>query len=156
VLVDPLGLDCPAHPGADLARIDKDAFLAAAFAKTGTVLIAADFGGHLEDVRSGPEFKRQWKGRRLVAELTKGRGVDSDLSLQSIRVPTLLVWGQKDGLVPWQQGEMLAATIPGARLACIAEASHSPMRDKRETFQQLVHEFLVGQAEAGRADAHLS
>ena len=51
---------------------------------------------------------------------------------------------------------MLAATIPGARLACIAEASHSPMRDKRETFQQLVHEFLVGQAEAGQADAHLS
>jgi pimeloyl-ACP methyl ester carboxylesterase len=158
VLVDPLGLDCPAHPGADLARIDEDAFLAAAFAKTGTVLIAADFGGHLEDVRSGPEFKRQWKGRRLVAELTKGRGVDADLShsLQSIRVPTLIVWGQKDGLVPWQQGEMLAAAIPGARLACIAEASHSPMRDKRETFQQLVHEFLVGQAEAEQVGSPLS
>ncbi len=158
VLVDPLGLDFPAHPGADLTQIDEESFLLAAFAKTGTVLIAADFGGHLEDVRRGPEFKRQWKGRELVVQLTNGRGVDPDLSsrLKTIRAPTLIIWGQKDGLVPWRHGEMLAAAIPRARFACIAEASHSPMRDKRETFQQLVHDFLIGQAEVGQTGSDFS
>jgi pimeloyl-ACP methyl ester carboxylesterase len=158
VLVDPLGLDFPTHPGVDFTQIDEAHFLTAAFAKTGTVLIANDFGGHLEDVRSGPEFKRQWKGRGLVVQLTNGRGVDPDLShrLETIRAPTLIVWGQKDGLVPWQHGEMLAAALPEARFACIAEASHSPMRDKRETFQQLVHGFLIGQAEEVEARSNFS
>ena len=155
VLVDPLGLDVPAHPAANFAQMDEDSFLTAAFAKTGVVLIAGDFGGQLEDVRTGPEFKRQWKGRGLVAQLTNGQGVDPDLThkLKSVSIPTLIVWGHEDGLVPWQQGEVLANTIPHAKFATIADASHSPMRDKRETFQHLVHSFLIGEEEDVETDA---
>ena len=147
VLIDSLGLDAPTHPAANLAQIDEAHFLTAAFAKTGVVLIAGDFGGRLEDVRTSQEFKRQWKGRGLVAQLTNGQSVDPELTQQVKNIPTatLVVWGQQDGLAPWQHGEMLASTIPNARLAVIADAGHTPMRDKRETFQQLVHSFLIGQ-----------
>lgn len=147
VLVDPLGLDVPAHPAANLARINEDTFLTAAFAKTGLVLIAGDFGGQLEDVRTGQDFKRQWKGRGLVVQLANGQDCGSEFiqKLKTITADTLIVWGHEDGLVPWQQGEVLAATIPNAKLAVMADASHSPMRDKRETFQHLVHSFLIGQ-----------
>ena len=149
ILIDPLGLDVPAHPTADLADMDEDTFLTAAFAKTGVVLIAGDFGGLLEDVQTGQEFKRQWKGRGLVVTLAHGHAADSALTdqLKDISADTLIVWGREDGLVPWQQGEMLAAEIPSAKFTVIADASHSPMREKRETFQHLVHSFLTGQEE---------
>lgn len=149
VLIDPLGLDVPTHPAANLAQIDEKSFLTAAFAQTGVVLVAGDFGGHLEDVRTSQEFKRQWKGRGLVAQLANGYRSDPDLThkVKSLAMPTLIVWGREDGLVPWQQGEVLASTIPHAKFAVIAEASHTPMRDKRETFQYLVHSFLIGQEE---------
>lgn len=149
VLVDPLGLDVSAHPATDLSQIDEDTFLSATFAKTGVVLIAGDFGGLLEDVQTGQEFKRQWKGRGLVATLTNGHGTDSELTnqLKNITADTLVVWGREDGLVPWQHGETLTAEIPNAKFAVIADASHSPMREKRETFQRLVHSFLIGQEE---------
>jgi pimeloyl-ACP methyl ester carboxylesterase len=37
--------------------------------------------------------------------------------------------------------------MPRARLAVIADAGHTPMREKRETFQRLVHNFLIDQEE---------
>ncbi len=73
--------------------------------------------------------------------------------MKSLTLPTLIVWGHEDGLVPWQHGEILAVTVPNAKLALIADASHSPMRDKRETFQHLVHSFLIGQEEDVETDA---
>ena len=42
---------------------------------------------------------------------------------------------------------------PAADLECLAEAGHSPMRDKRETFQQGVHSFLIGQEQEGDTEA---
>ena len=35
----------------------------------------------------------------------------------------------------------------------IAEAGHTPMREKRETFQRIVHDFLIGQEEELERDA---
>ena len=155
ILVDPLGLEVPAHPTANFAELDEETFLTAAFAKTGVVLIAGDFGGLLEDVQTGQEFKRQWKGRGLVAALPQGHSTDPEITqnLKHISAPTLVVWGREDGLVPWQQGEMLTAEIPNAKLVVIADASHSPMREKRETFQHLVHSFLIGQKEDGETNS---
>jgi len=55
-------------------------------------------------------------------------------------------------VVPWRHGEVLAAAIPRARLTVIADAGHTPMREKRETFQRLVHNFLIGQEEGVERD----
>jgi pimeloyl-ACP methyl ester carboxylesterase len=35
----------------------------------------------------------------------------------------------------------------------IAEASHTPMREKRETFQRIVRDFLMGQEEELERDS---
>ena len=85
----------------------------------------------------------------MVAKLVQGRCVDPELThkVQSISADTLLVWGREDGLVPWQHGEFLAAAISRSKFAVIDEAAHTPMREKRETFQRIVHDFLIGQEE---------
>ena len=149
ILIDAMGLDVPAAPAANLEAMQEEAFLRAAFAQTGEVVIRGDFGGVVEDVRQGQEFQKQWKSREIVARLVCGQYADPELTekVHTITTDTLIVWGREDGIVPWQHGEVLAAAMPRARLAVIADAGHTPMREKRETFQRLVHNFLIGQEE---------
>jgi pimeloyl-ACP methyl ester carboxylesterase len=45
-------------------------------------------------------------------------------ALTKLRIPTLVVHGEKDPLVPPWAGRMLAATIPGARFEFIADMGH--------------------------------
>ena len=65
----------------------------------------------------------------------------------TITADTLVVWGREDKLVPLRHGEILAERIPQAKLVVIAESGHTPMREKRETFQRIVPDFLIGQEE---------
>jgi pimeloyl-ACP methyl ester carboxylesterase len=147
VLADSLGLDLPEAPAANLAGMDQEGFLHAAFVTTGRVLVPGDFGGALEDVRLGQEFATQWRSRELIIGLLHGRIADPELTakLPSIAAESLIVWGRDDRIVPCQHGELLARMIPHARLSLIDGAGHTPMRERRETFQRLVRDFLIGE-----------
>ena len=46
--------------------------------------------------------------------------------LHRIAVPTLLVWGESDGIVTPAYGEAYRALIPGAEMTVIREAGHYP------------------------------
>lgn len=65
--------------------------------------------------------------------------------LGSIRAPTLVVWGARDGLVPLAQGRVLRDGIPGARLLVIPRACHNPMVDTPAEFDAAVLRFLDGE-----------
>jgi pimeloyl-ACP methyl ester carboxylesterase len=147
VLADSLGLDLPEAPAANLAGMDQEGFLHAAFVTTGRVLVPGDFGGAIEDVRLGQEFATQWRSRELIIGLLHGRIADPELTakLPSIAAESLIVWGRDDRIVPCQHGELLARMIPHARLSLIDGAGHTPMRERRETFQRLVRDFLIGE-----------
>jgi pimeloyl-ACP methyl ester carboxylesterase len=155
VLADAMGLDTPEVPAANLEGMDEEAFLKAAFARTGEVVIRGDFGGVVEDIRKGQEFDKQWKSRGIVVKLVSGRYADPELTAQvkAITADTLIVWGREDKLVPWRHGEALATAIPRAKFAVIADAGHTPMREKRETFQRIVRDFLIGQDEELKRDS---
>lgn len=150
VLVDAMGLDAPDAPAADLGAMDEETFLKAAFAQTGEIVIRGDFGGVVEEVRQGQEFQKQWKSREIIAQLVRGQYADPELTrkMNTIAADTLIIWGREDGIVPWRHGEALATAIPHARLIVFAGAAHTPMREKRETFQRLVHNFLIGQKDS--------
>jgi pimeloyl-ACP methyl ester carboxylesterase len=145
VLADPMGLDVADAPSADLASMNEDSFLRAAFAQTGVRLFPGDFGAIVEDVRASQEFRRQWKGREIVANLVNGHYADPALtgSLHQITADTLVVWGREDRLVPLRHAEILNASIPRSKLAVIDGAGHTPMGEKRESFQRLAHDFLT-------------
>ena len=64
--------------------------------------------------------------------------------LASIRAPTLVVWGARDGLVPLEHGRVLRAGIPGARLLVIPRACHNPMVDRPAEFNAALLRFLDG------------
>ena len=46
--------------------------------------------------------------------------------LKTIRLPTLVIWGRKDGIVPLRLGRRLARDLPNARLMVIDDCDHWP------------------------------
>lgn len=52
---------------------------------------------------------------------------DSRAQLPGLRVPTVVVAGRKDAVVPPSESEAMAAAIPGARLVWAERSGHLPM-----------------------------
>jgi 3-oxoadipate enol-lactonase len=60
----------------------------------------------------------------------------------AIRVPTLVIVGDRDSITPVELSKELAELIPGARMAVIAGAGHLTNLEKPEPFNSLVEEFI--------------
>jgi triacylglycerol lipase len=71
-----------------------------------------------------------------------------DNRLAEIHVPTLVVWGKQDNLLPIASGERYAAGIPGARMISFDKCGHVPPIEKAEEFVSAVTAFLSGTAPA--------
>jgi pimeloyl-ACP methyl ester carboxylesterase len=65
--------------------------------------------------------------------------------LRRIAVPTLVLWGASDRVVPPDYGRRYAALIPGARFAPIGEAGHHPELEQPQAFVDAVARFLSGE-----------
>ena len=63
--------------------------------------------------------------------------------LHRIRIPTLVVWGRQDGVVPLAHGEAYAKAIPGAQLKVIERCGHAPHLERPAEFASLVRDFLL-------------
>ena len=61
--------------------------------------------------------------------------------LHRIDVPTLLVWGAQDGLVPPEFGEAYRGLIPGPRLVVLDNAGHAPFDEQETAFVAAFREF---------------
>jgi pimeloyl-ACP methyl ester carboxylesterase len=66
--------------------------------------------------------------------------------LASITSPTLLIWGDRDRLVPIEAGLFLRRSMANARLLIIPRAGHVPMYDRPREFNDAVLAFLSGQS----------
>jgi pimeloyl-ACP methyl ester carboxylesterase len=71
-----------------------------------------------------------------------------DSRLGEIHVPTLVVWGKQDTLLPIASGERYAAGIPGARLVSFDKCGHVPPREKTAEFVSATTTFLDGAVSA--------
>jgi len=72
--------------------------------------------------------------------------IDHDFSrdLRDVRAPTLAIWGTEDKVAPLRTGQVVAAVIPGARLARLEGLSHTPMLEAPERFNALLADELDG------------
>ena len=64
------------------------------------------------------------------------------LRLHRIGVPTLLLWGENDGITPPSYGRGYAQFIPGAQFRTIPEAGHYPHIEQPEAFLRELRAFL--------------
>jgi len=68
--------------------------------------------------------------------------IDSRPRLGEIAVPTLLVWGEKDGITSRAHHDEIADAIPGARLAVVPGAGHLPTVEAPELMVPLLTGFI--------------
>ena len=62
--------------------------------------------------------------------------------LDTISVPTLVVWGDSDISDVRQAGPVISLSIPGGRSHVIEDAGHVPQIERPEEFNQIVIDFL--------------
>jgi pimeloyl-ACP methyl ester carboxylesterase len=85
------------------------------------------------------------RNRSTVVRLAYPSFVNPELAkwLHRIDLPTLLIWGENDGLVPPKFGAAYRRLIPNASLVMIPHAGHAPFEEQAEAF--LAHfEGFVG------------
>jgi pimeloyl-ACP methyl ester carboxylesterase len=59
-----------------------------------------------------------------------------------VSAPTILIWGERDALVPPIYADEFAALLRDARKVLIADAGHLPQLEQPEPVGQAVLEFL--------------
>lgn len=62
--------------------------------------------------------------------------------LSEIMVPTLVVWGAKDPILPVKQAYAAAELIPDCQVKVFEGGGHSVYRDKVQEFSRLLTKFL--------------
>jgi pimeloyl-ACP methyl ester carboxylesterase len=62
--------------------------------------------------------------------------------LSEIMVPTLVVWGAKDPILPVEQAYTAAELIPDCQVKVFENCGHSVYRDKIQEFSQTLTKFL--------------
>ena len=63
--------------------------------------------------------------------------------LHRIKTPTLLIWGENDGIVTPTYGQAYRDLIPGAKLVVVPQAGHLPQIEQPAAFLTAVREFLA-------------
>ena len=62
----------------------------------------------------------------------------------SIKVPALLIWGDRDRVSSPEDGRRLAEALPGSQLEVVPDCGHMPQDEHPEATLALVNRFLHG------------
>ncbi len=62
--------------------------------------------------------------------------------IKEIDVPTLLIWGEEDRIIPLSVGRRLARDIPGAKLVVIPDCGHVPQEERPRETLEIIERFL--------------
>jgi pimeloyl-ACP methyl ester carboxylesterase len=89
---------------------------------------------------------RRLSSLELLRRLRDVLAADFLHRLHEIRVPTLILQGGRDLLVPPWAARDVARRIPGARLEVLREASHLPYMSHSQAFNAFVGDFLLRHA----------
>src|SRR6202022_320214 len=65
--------------------------------------------------------------------------------LNTIRCPTLIVWGENDSVIPVRDARALAQRIPGSRTVVMADTGHVPMLERPIAFNEVLSEFVLAE-----------
>ena len=94
-----------------------------------------------------PEVAEAWEVAREQSIRLSWRPYMHDPALphllrRAASIPTLIVWGERDGIVPVSAGHAYRNAIPGSELAIIEGSGHRPELEAPDRFLSLVLDFL--------------
>lgn len=62
--------------------------------------------------------------------------------LSSITVPTLILWGREDGVIPLKVGELLDQALPNSKLEVFEQCGHIPQEEKPDETIASISKFM--------------
>lgn len=104
-------------------RIDLAYAIASRPDRADTMLAIADELGTFRGIR------RQWREELLTA-------------VERHRIPTLVLWGERDAVLPASHLRAVAAVLPHAETHLLPSAGHMPQIERADEFADLVRDFL--------------
>lgn len=99
---------------------------------------------HPDRVTRMVQFKQQTRPPRFAyfRQLASGTGYVSEDRLRKMKIPTLILAGKQDRIIPVENSSKLHALIPGSQLKIFEDAGHHPHMEIPDEFNQAVIEFL--------------
>ncbi len=79
----------------------------------------------------------------LIQLIESYNNYDASAWLPGVEVPTLVIGGETDKMIPLPQQELMAQLIPNSRLEVIRHGSHCPQMDLPELFNLKLEKFLA-------------
>jgi pimeloyl-ACP methyl ester carboxylesterase len=107
--------------------------------------IAHRLYAHPERVPSTPVVEPAMAARRLTfVRRLRGPARDTVLEegLRRLRVPTLVLFGTQDGVIPAEMGRIYKELIADAHLVFVYDAGHALMVERPEACAEVVTDFL--------------
>ena len=135
------------------SEADRQDFLALRLEPLEAGLSTADLAPKMIDVLSGPKATDEMRQRLLdslsavrtepyIQALKATVTTDFRKTLPLIAVPTLVIVGNEDKVLPPSDSQVLADAIPGAELVTIEHAGHLSNIDSPDRFNTVLGEFL--------------
>lgn len=145
VLISPLGLWNAQDPVLDFFAARPDEVAAAVTVRTEGALVRSfqplAASGEEELIQLTLERARSLASAARFLWPIPNRGLVK--RLHRVRAPTLVLWGDRDGISPPSYAERFASLIPGARVQIVQGAAHLLHLDQPETSAAAVSAFLT-------------
>jgi pimeloyl-ACP methyl ester carboxylesterase len=143
VLANAVGLWLDAHPVADFFAMTPDQ-LAAALWHDPESEVAKAMMAVPEDEHAQLEAYLQQQQHLATAGKFLWPIPDKGLKkrIHRIQAPTLILWGQSDGLAPVLYAQEFHQRIPGSQVSIMQRCGHMPMYEDPEGFVSIVSAFL--------------
>jgi pimeloyl-ACP methyl ester carboxylesterase len=145
-LVGAVGITAGGEPIDDIFRMPDDENLRRFYADPDRA--ARRLGDLAKAYANSADMTIVAKNRATVARLAyRPRFHNPGLAkwLHRIDVPTLLLWGAEDGLVPPKFGDAYRSLIPASRLVVLPNAGHAPFDEQKDAFLAAFRDFIDSQ-----------
>lgn len=80
----------------------------------------------------------------MIARMEQAELVQPEPLLRSIKAATLLLWGQRDGMIPLANADDYLKALPNGKLVVLPGIGHLPQEEAPETSLVPVKQFLAG------------
>jgi pimeloyl-ACP methyl ester carboxylesterase len=83
--------------------------------------------------------------KALIDRMRMGFGTNEAEKIKLIKVPTLIVWGESDQLIPVDDAKLFQQAIAGSKVVIFKGVGHVPMEEVPDKFVAAVNSFLMKQ-----------
>lgn len=91
-----------------------------------------------------PETRRSFLATIKAVIEPGGQGINATERLHlAAGLPTMIVWGEDDRIIPKGHGAAAADLVPGCRFELVPDAGHYPHEDDPELFASLLADFVA-------------